>query len=196
MKPHKILAAAALLALASTPSFAQQNTNIRGLISSFDGKTLAVETFEGRKLSITAPPDLRVATTKPFTLADIKPGMKLGVTTVKRADGATIAIDIRPLAATTNEGLSAWDLRPGSTMTNATVEATVSSTEGPELTLNYKTGVVKVIVPPEAAMSQAVPGALSDLKAGETIFLVAKDEGGQLTALRAQVSKDGVKPTQ
>jgi hypothetical protein len=45
-------------------------------------------------------------------------------------------------------------------------------------------------------MSQAVPGTREDLKPGETIYVAARDEGGKLTALRVQVSKDGVKPTQ
>ena len=46
-------------------------------------------------------------------------------------------------------------------------------------------------------MSQAVPGARTDLKAGETVFAATRrDDTGKLTALRVQVSKDGVKPTQ
>ena len=103
---------------------------------------------------------------------------------------------MRPISATANEGLSPYDLKPDSVMTNGIVEATVSSAQGPELTLNYKTGTVKVLVPPEATLSQPGPGALSDLKAGETIFVAVSREGDKLTALRAQVSKDGIKPTQ
>jgi hypothetical protein len=46
-------------------------------------------------------------------------------------------------------------------------------------------------------MSQAAPGGPEDLKVGETIFAATRrGEGGTLTALRVQVSKDGVKPTQ
>ena len=186
-----------VLSLTMGPSLAQQQTqNIRGLIQTFDGQKLDVETFDGRKVSIGVPADLRVTTTKPFSLSEVKPGMKLGVTTVKAPNGQTIAIDVRPISATANEGLSPYDLKPESVMTNGIVEATVSSTQGPELTLNYKTGTVKVLVPPEATLSQPGPGALSDLKPGETIFVAAAREGDKLTALRAQVSKDGVKPTQ
>jgi hypothetical protein len=196
MKSRSSLIIAALLALAASPAFAQQNKNIRGLIESFDGQVVTIATNEGPKVKVAIPEGVNVAITKPFTLAEIQPGMNLGVTTVTRADGAVIAIDVRPIAATTNLGLSAYDLRPGSTMTNAAVEATVASSNGPELTLNYKTGTVKVIVPPEATLSRSAPGTRADLKAGETIFMVAKSEGEQMTAVRLQVSKDGLKPTQ
>jgi len=190
-------ASCAILILGGQGAWAQQATNIRGVIASFDGETLSVRTREGETVAIAMPKDARVATTKPFTFADIKPGMVLGVTTVRRANGATVAIDVRPIPATANLGLSPFDLQPESTMTNAVIEAAVADAASRELTLNYKTGVVKVLVPPDTPMSQAAPGGLEDLKAGETVFVAARaGEGGKLTALRAQVSKDGVKPTQ
>ncbi len=192
----RVLTIMALVGLSLAPAWAQQSQNLRGTIRAFDGQTMAVDTFDGRALSVAVPADLRVTTTKPFTLAEVKPGMKLGVTTVKAPDGSTIAIDVRPISATASEGLSPWDLKPDSVMTNGIVEATVTSAKGPELTLNYKTGSVKVIVPPEATLSQPGPGALADLKAGETIFVAVTREGDKLVAQRAQVSKDGVKPTQ
>ncbi len=192
--------AAALLAfslLAAPAAEAQQATNIRGVIAAFEGGTLSVRTREGETVSIGVPAETRISTTKPFTFADIKPGMVLGVTTVKRADGATVAIDVRPIPATANLGLSPFDLQPESTMTNAVMEGAVTDAGARELTLNYKTGVVKVLVPLDTPMSQAAPGEAADLKPGETVFVAARTgEGGKLTALRVQVSKDGVKPTQ
>jgi hypothetical protein len=195
MVVSRAFAGLVLLGLAATPGLAQQNKNIRGTIEAFDGSTLRVETYEGAKVSIATPADLRVATSKPFSLADVKPGMKLGVTTIKRpSDGATIALEIHPLAATTREGTSPHDLKPGSTMNNGFVEATVSASGGTELTLDYKTGVVKVLIVPETAMAQSAPGALADLKVGEAVFVAVTQDGERMTATRAQVSKDGVKP--
>jgi hypothetical protein len=193
---NRLLTALVLTGLSLAPAFAQQQINIRGTIQSFDGKLLGVDTFDGRKVTIDIPADLRVTTTKPFSLSEVKEGMKLGVTTVKAPDGTTIAIDVRPISATASEGLSPYDLKPDSVMTNGIVEATVTSAKGPELTLNYKTGTVKVLVPPEATLSQPGPGSLSDLKVGETVFVAVTHDGPKLNALRAQVSKDGVKPTQ
>jgi hypothetical protein len=193
---------ATILALALSVAFGgqalaqQQNTNIRGTISAFDGKTIAVRTLDGRDLSVNLPETVAVAATRPFTLADIKPGMKLGVTTVRGPNGAVMAIDVRPIPATANEGLSAYDLAPEATMTNATLEGTAESTTGQELILNYKTGTVKALITPSTAMSASTPGDRSDLKPGETIFIAARREGDAFTAVRVQVSKNGVKPTQ
>jgi len=156
-----------------------------------------VKTRDGGDVKIDLPETVNVNATKAFTMADIKPGMVMGVTTIKRADGATVAIDVRPIPPTAPQGLSPFDLQPGSTMTNAAVEATVDSVGGQELVLNYKTGSVKVLVPPGTPMSQSMPGNRNDIKPGETVFVSARaGEGGAFTAVRVQVSKDGVKPTQ
>lgn len=186
-----------IFSLASAVALAQQNTNIRGTVTAFDGKVISVKTRAGADVQVDLPDTVNVAATKAITLADIKPGTVLGVTTVKRADGATVAIDIRPIPPTANQGLSPYDLQAGSTMTNAALEGTLESSGGQELTLNYKTGTVKVLVPPGTPMSQSVPGNRADIKPGEAIFVAARPgEGGRLTAVRVQVSKDGAKPTQ
>lgn len=176
---------------------AQQNINVRGTIAAFDGKVIDVKARDGRDVRVNLPENVNVAGTKAITLADIKPGTVLGVTTIKRADGALVAIDVRPLPPTVSLGLSAYDLQPGSTMTNAMLEGAVQSTGGQELMLNYKTGQVKVLVPPGTPMTQAVPGSRADLKPGETIYIAARaSQDGTLNAVRVQVSKNGVKPSQ
>ena len=53
------------------------------------------------------------------------------------------------------------------------------------------------MVPAGTPMSQAVPGTRADIKHGETIFIAARrDAEGKLTAVRVQVSTNGVEPTQ
>jgi hypothetical protein len=137
------------------------------------------------------PESLPISATAAFTLADVKPGMVLGVTTLQRADGTTVAIDVRPIPATAPQGLSAYDLQPQSTMTNAVLEAAVASANAHELLLNYKTGTVKVLV------SRAVPGARSDLVVGEAVYVASRrNEAQGFTAVRVQVGKNGIKPTQ
>jgi hypothetical protein len=194
----KKLALSAILAFMSAGAFAQaQTVNLRGVLASVDTASLAVSTNDGASVAVDLPEALNVATTRPFTLADIKPGMPLGVTTIVRADGAIVAIDIRPIPATAPVGLSPYDLQPQSTMTNAVLEASAVSANGPELTLNYKTGTVTVLVTPQTTMSQSAPGTRADLKVGEAVYVAArKGEGGRFTAVRVQVGKDGLKPTQ
>ena len=188
-----------LLALAAGAATAQspQRVNIRGTVTAFDGKTISVDARGVGPVQVALPEAVSVAGTKAFSLADVKPGMVLGVTTVKRADGATVAIDVRPIPATASLGLSPFDLAPGATMTNAALEGQAVSADGSELVLNYKSGTVKVLVPPGTPMSQAVPGNRADIKAGETIFISALvGDDNKLTAARVQVSTNGVKPTQ
>jgi hypothetical protein len=195
MQIKSLVLAAAVSALFGSAALAQ-NVNVRGMISSFDGKVIGVKTNDGKDVSIDLPDNVNVSATKAFTMADIKPGMKLGVTTIKGKDGAVMAIDVRPIPATAPDGLSPYDLAPESTMTNAVLEGTAQGTNGQELMLNYKTGTVKALVTTQTAMSQAVPGERGDIKPGETIYAATKKDGDKIVAVRVQVSKGGVKPTQ
>ncbi|MCC6472859.1 MAG: hypothetical protein IT514_03855 [Burkholderiales bacterium] len=187
-----------VLALSCAAAWAQQpNVNVRGVVTAFDGSVISVKARDGNDVRVDLPPKTPVSTTLPLKLEDIKPGTVLGVTTVRRADGAVVAIDVRPIPPTAPQGRSPYDLQPGSTMTNAVLEASVAATSGQELTLNYKAGTVKVLVPPGTPMSRAAPGSTADIRPGETIYVAARPgDGGKLTAVRVQVSRDGVKPTQ
>ncbi len=174
-----------------------QSFNWRGTIAAFDGRSLTVALRDGGQVVIDLPETLSVSITQRFTMADVKPGMVLGVTTVQRADGATVAIDVRPIPATAAQGLSPYDLQAQSTMTNAVLEASVAASDAHEIMLNYKTGVIKVLVPPGTPMSRAAPGTRSDLKPGEAVFVASRrSDAGSFTAIRVQVAKDGIKPTQ
>lgn len=193
--------AASLLAflIGSTSAIAQAppSVNIRGIVSSFDGRMIRVEARGVGPLEVELPDTVNVAGTQAFSLADVKPGMVLGVTTVKRADGQTVATDVRPIPATAPLGLTPFDLAAGATMTNATLEGQAVLANGSELVLNYKSGTVKVLVPPGTPMSRSAPGSRADIKPGETIFIVARiGEGDKLIAARVQVSTMGIKPTQ
>jgi Cu/Ag efflux protein CusF len=193
---QRVLAAFAILAIGTTAAAAQQSANIRGTIAAFDGKTLTVAARDGGTVAVDLPDTVNVAITKPFKLSDITPGMALGVTTVRRGD-QVIAIDVRPIPATANMGLTPYDLQPESTMTNATFEGAAQVANGNEIALNYRSGTVKALVVPGTAMSQAAPGTRADLKIGEAVFVAARREAdGRIAVLRVQVGKDGVAPTQ
>jgi hypothetical protein len=186
-----------LSALVAGGALAQQAVNVRGTVAAFDGKVISVNARGGNLVQVELPETVNVSGTKAITLADIKAGMTVAATTIQRADGQTVAIDLRPIPATAPIGLSPFDLQPGSTMTNALLEGQIESTGGAELTLNYKTGTVKVLVPPGTPMSQSIPGSRADIKPGETVFIAARaGTDGKLTAARVQVSTNGVKPTQ
>ena len=188
------------LALVSAAADAQQtNVRVRGTITAFDGNVISVKSREGEDLKIKLADNAAVTTVKALSLADIKPGDAVGSSAVQR-DGKLTALEVHVFPASRaipNEGHRPWDLQPGSTMTNAMVSAVVQASSGRELTLKYKDGSQKILVPQTTPIVTAVPADRSLLVPGEYVFLVA-DVGadGKMTASRIQVSKDGIKPPQ
>jgi hypothetical protein len=98
--------------------------------------------------------------------------------------------------AARRKGHFPWDVRPGSTMTNATVAETVAAVGAQSVTVKYKDGEKKVIVPPETPIVTYVPGDKAELKPGAKIFIVAaqKQPDGTLSAARVSVGRDGLTP--
>ncbi|HXD95529.1 MAG TPA: hypothetical protein VN646_03250 [Candidatus Acidoferrum sp.] len=126
-------------------------------------------------------------------------GDGVGATTRPGPGGALTALEVHvfpPNMPVPNEGHRPWDLEPGSMTTNARVTAVVQSTNGRELTLTYKDGAQRIVVPERTPIVTAVPADRSALKAGEFVFFSAEaGADGTLTPTgRIQVSRDGVKP--
>ena len=188
-----VLTAGVLLAV--TAALAQTSVRVRGTIAAVDGNVLSVKSREGRDLKITLADNVTVSVAKAIRFEEIKPGDKLGVTSMPGADGMPVAVEVHYLPPGVPEGQGPWDLQPGSTMTNASVAAIVAGTSNRELTLQFQGKTQKVAVPENAALARAVPGSRSDLAAGEYVFTVAQGVDDQsLSASRVQVSKDGIEP--
>lgn len=80
-------------------------------------------------------------------------------------------------------------------MTNATVAAMVQASGGGELTLQYKGGSQKILVPEGVPIFTTVPGDRSLLVPGAYIVTsVRVGADGTLSSARVAVSKDGVRP--
>ena len=196
-------AAAVVLALVSGLAEAQAATpmRIRGTITALEGNLLSVKSRDGKDLKINLADNLVVSGTKAITMADIKPGDYVGSTTMKRPDGALVALEVHlfpaALRGVVPEGHMPWDLEPGSMMTNATLTAAVQAAGGREITLQYKDGSQKILVPEGTPMATSVPGDRSLLVPGAFVFMVAQvAPDGKISAARIQASKDGVKPPQ
>ena len=202
MKTHRLLAILGLgLTLAAQIATAQTTPlRIRGTITAVDGNVLAVKTREGQDIKINMPDNVGVSAAKTITMADIKPGDFVGSATMKRADGALVAMELHlfpaALRGVVAEGHSSWDLAPGSQMTNATLfAAPVQTAAGREITLQYKDGAQKIVIPDGIPIFTTVPGDKSLLVPGAYIFTGAQlAADGKITAARIQVSKDGAKP--
>jgi len=171
---------AALLALGIGLNEADAQTRVRGTITAVDGNSFVVD----GKTKVGLGDKTEIVFTQPVALADIKPGDFLGVTSVKHADGKLIAYEVRRFPKPVSPGHRPFDGRDDQTMTNATVDATVQSTNGRELTMTYEGGTQKITVPPDAAVSTLVPGTRAQLVPGAPVNLTHDASG---MALRIQV---------
>jgi hypothetical protein len=181
------------LSLIAAVALAQPNVRVRGAISAFDGKALAVKDSGGKSFDILLVDKTEIVLAQPIALGEIKYGDFLGVTSVKRGDGTLTAYEVRRFPKPLNPGHRPFDGRDDQTMTNATVAAIVQSTRGRELTLTYEGGSQKIVVPENASVSTLVPGERSQLLPGASVNLAAAPGAdGKLVAQRIQVS--GVKP--
>src|SRR3954454_24305494 len=145
------LLAFALLAASSIAALAQQTSpsRVRGTIESVDGETLVVKSRSGEDVKLTMAGDVRVVGIVKIALSDIKVGSFIGTTTVPGPDGANNAVEVHVFPEDmrgTGEGSRPYDLKPNSSMTNATVDQSVVSNDGHTLNIKYKDGEKKVVV--------------------------------------------------
>jgi hypothetical protein len=180
----------------SIAAHAQTNLRLRGTITAFDGSVLSVKTREGKDVQLKLGDKAVVVAAKALKLEELKPGDYVGTTTMAR-DGALIAVEVHTLPPTAAQGHRPWDLQEGSMMTNGNVGTVVQSAGAHQLTLEYKGGSQKVVVPPGTPIVTNTPADRSALKPGEYIFTTAQVAAdGTMTVQRVQVSRDGVKPPQ
>ena len=188
-----------LLVFAASTPWAQDTVRVRGTIERVEGKTLVVKSRDGGEVKVVPADNAPVVGIVKASLSDIKPGSFVGVTGMPQADGSQKAVEVHifPEAMRgTGEGHRQWDLQPQSTMTNASVEQTVAGVDGRTLTLKYKDGEKKIVVPPDVPVVSYVPGDKSELKPGVKIFVAAATQAsdGTLQAPRVNFGRDGITP--
>ena len=187
-----MLAASEAIAASAPP------VHVRGTVEALQGQKLTVRTRDGATTAIALAPDYAVTGVVKARLSDIAVGKFVGIAAMPAGSGPLKAVEVVvfPEAARgAGEGHYAWDLEPGSTMTNATVAAEVDRVDGPTLTLKHKGGENSITVPKDVPVVTFGPGSRSLLVPGAHVFVSAtKQLGGSLTARRILVGKDGVTP--
>jgi hypothetical protein len=143
--------------------------------------------------------DARVFGVARAVLADIKPGSFIGAGAVPQADGTQRAVRVTVFPESLRglgEGFRPWDRTPGGTMTNATVAETVKSVDGQVVTVKYKEGDKRIVIPADARIFAYLPGTRDELKVGAAIAITrAKRKlDGSWEADRITVGRDGVMP--
>ncbi|MBO0753857.1 MAG: hypothetical protein J2P53_17190 [Bradyrhizobiaceae bacterium] len=201
MKAMRILAATAFaMAIAVTAVPAQQQSQrVRGVIEKVDGNTLVIKSSTG-EATVTLADNAVVVGVVKATVADIKEGSYIGSGALPQPDGTQKAVEVHIFAESqrgTGDGhRTNWDGAPGGTMTNGAVGQTVSSVDGPVITVKYKDGEKKVIVGPNVPIVRYEIGERSELKPGAAVSMPAatKKPDGTFTTGRINVGRGGVVP--
>jgi len=201
LMPRVLVASLTLISVLGSAGWAQQppTVRIRGAIEAVDGSLLTVKSREGTDMKVRLTDNVAVFGVAKTSISEIKPGSYIGVSAMPEPDGSQRALAVQIFPESQRglaEGFRPWDLRPNSTMTNATVAETVQGTDGEIILVKYKDGEKKVVVPPDTPIVSFVAGDKSELKPGAKIiiFSATRKEDGTLEAARVNVGRDGITP--
>ena len=190
-----LIAAVSAVAVAQAPS---PPVRIRGTVEKIDGTKLTIKANNGQSMNVKLADNYTVMGIAKASLADIAGGKFIGTTTLGERNGALVALEVHIFPENmrgSGEGHYDWDLRPDSKMTNANVANVTSMGKDRVLTVQYKGGEKKVLVPEKAVIVSFTPTERSALKPGAKVFAVTQRQpDGSLTAARVNVGLKGQVP--
>ncbi len=196
-----LIAAAVLLVLSASASAQQApSAAVRGIIVRVapDRDSLEVKTRAGDEKTLRLPADAKVARVVAASLADVKPGVFVGVAAVPGEGGGLKALEVHIFPESlrgVGEGFRPFDLAPGSTMTNGNVNARVERVDGPQIVVAYRGGEQTIAIDKSTPIVAIEPGGLGDLIAGAAIVARGRaGEGGSFEARSVAVGVAGVTP--
>jgi hypothetical protein len=200
---REILLGASSLCLGIIASAAVAQTNptvrIRGTIEKVDGNVLSIHSRDGQNVTVKLDDNFSATVVVKASLDDIKSNTFVGTAAVPLPDGTMKALEVHifPEAMRgVGEGFRDFDLQPKSTMTNAAVTGIVNSADGRVLTLTYKDGEKKVVVPTNAPIVTFEPGTKEDVKPGIGIIVFGAEKlpDDTLRAKRITIGRNGTNP--
>ena len=182
------------------PTPGANTLSISGEVISLNGAELIVNTPSGNsQFSIGDKTIIRNEV--PIKFSDITPGAYLGTTATKQPDGTFLASEVHVFSEDqrgTGEGHRPLGSAPqsGATMTNANVEhvedVEIKDIKGRLISLKYKDGAVKVLVPPNIPLVKRVRSDRSALKNGVEVSLQgAQSPDGAVAATQITVRTEG-----
>ena len=171
---------------------------VRGVIEASDGSKITVKTREGASTAIALAAAVKVMAVAKASVEDIKPGDFVGIASLPKSKGGDGAVEVLIFPAAmkgTGEGSYPWDLKPQSTMTNATVSNAVKEVDGHEVTVKVNGKDKKISVADGTVVVTLAPAAAADLKPGATVFVpTERSPDGTLTAGFVIVGANGIVP--
>jgi len=184
----------------SITTFAQNAPSpirLRGVIEQVDAQSITIKERRGEIIKIAMPPNLNITEVYPIKMSDIQENSFIGTATLTSSSGRLEALEVLVFPEVmrgNGEGHYAWDLMPGSMMTNANVSQLKTIGSGRELKLDYKGGSQVVYVPESAPIVTFRPGSSALLVSQANAILTVIEKDGQVSLLRITVGKDGFKP--
>jgi len=197
-----ILVAGGLAALAvaapTLSSAADASVRVRGTVVTRTADELDVKSREGNVVKIKLKQGWAVNGVAKAAITDIKPGDYVGIASLPKAEGGDGALEVLifpPAMKGLGEGNFGWDLKPDSSMTNATVSNAVKSVDGGVVTVTYHGQEKKISIPTGTPVVTLTQATAEDVKAGAVVFVSAeKAADGGLTAAHLVVGKNGIVP--
>jgi hypothetical protein len=193
--------AGAIAAVSCGAATAQAPTvRLRGTIEKVDGNVLTLKPTDSSPVKLALADKATIVAVVKASMADIKEGTFLGSAAMPQADGTQKALEVHIFPEQmrgTGEGHRAYAPVPNGTMTNgAAAGATVSGVEGSTMTVKYKGGEKKIVIPPNTPIVRYEIGTSADLKRGAHFAVLAatKKPDGTLEASRINVGRGGVVP--
>jgi hypothetical protein len=196
------LVAAGLAALAvaapTLSSAADAGVRVRGTVVTRTADELDVKSREGNLVKIKLKQGWAVNGVARAAITDIKQGDYVGIASLPKAEGGDGALEVLifpPAMKGLGEGNFGWDLKPDSSMTNATVSNAVKSVDGGVVTVTYHGQEKKISIPTGTPVVTLTQATADDVKAGAVVFVSAeKGADGSLTAGHLVVGKNGIVP--
>lgn len=190
--------AAGFVTIASHNALAQEAQRVRGAIESLNGNTLVVKTREGTEQTVKLKPDWKVRGIRKASVEDIKTGDFVGVASLPKADGGDGALEVLIFPAAmkgTGEGSRPWDLKPNSTMTNATVAKAVKAVDGHTITLTYQGKEKTISIADDTPIVTIAPAGKKDLVAGARVIVIGERAAdGTVSSANVTVGTNGAVP--
>ena len=195
------LSGIAAMAIPASPVHAEdkkaQQIHVRGSIVSYSASTLKVKTREGDTVDVALADDWKVSSVANAKVTDIKPGDFVGIASLPKqggGDGALEVLIFPPALKGAGEGSYGWDLKPSSSMTNATVANAVKDVDGRTVTVSYHGKEKKISIPDGTPVVTFAPATKDDLVPGAIVFVPAEKAATGTIAHQVLVGKNGVVP--
>ncbi len=189
------------MAIPASPVHAEdkkaEQIHVRGSIVSYSASTLKVKTREGETVDVALADDWKVSSVANAKITDIKPGDFVGIASLPKeggGDGALEVLIFPPALKGAGEGSYGWDLKPDSSMTNATVANAVKDVDGRTVTVSYHGKEKKISIPDGTPVVTFAPATKDDLIPGAIVFVPAEKAATGTIAHQVLVGKNGVVP--